>query len=240
MVVLITGANKGIGFATAKLFYEKGYSVILCGRNEERLKNAREKLGENAKILLWDISDVSVAKQKVREAHSLFGKIDVFINNAGIVVPEDNRNCYKNFFQKTEEGWDATMNVNLKGTFFALQAQAEYMADNKIQGNIVTVCSEMGFRPADSPYGVSKWGVRGMIMGAGKLLAPLDIVVNGIAPGETATEILLQEEGVVKEISSPRGIQATPDEIAEGIYFLANSRNIIGTILVSDGGRSLK
>lgn len=76
-------------------------------------------------------------------------------------------------------------------------------------------------------------------MGVGKELAPLGIVVNGIAPGETATEILHQREGDVKHISSPRGVQATPDEIAEAIYFLSQSRNIIGEIMISDGGRSL-
>lgn len=75
--------------------------------------------------------------------------------------------------------------------------------------------------------------------GAGKELAPLGITVNGIAPGETATEILRQSEGNIKEIASPRGIQAEPEEIAEGIYFLAQSKNIIGEILVSDGGRRL-
>ena len=74
------------------------------------------------------------------------------------------------FFEKTEVGWDDTMNVNLKGMFFALQAEAKYMRDLGIKGNIVNVCSEMGFRPAPFAYGISKWGVRGMTMGIGKEL----------------------------------------------------------------------
>ena len=113
------------------------------------------------------------------------------------------------------------------------------MIANSIKGHMVNVCSEMGFRAAPDAYGISKWGVRGLTMGAGKSLAALGIVVNGIAPGETATEILHQEEGIAKEIASPRGIQAKPEEIAEAVFFLSQSRNIIGEILVSDGGRRL-
>lgn len=239
MVVLITGANKGIGFATAKLFQSKGYYVIITGRNEKKLMAAKEKLGENVEYIVWDVSDISNAPAIIQKAHSLFGDINVFINNAGIVSNDDLGPRAVGFFEKTEAGWDDTMNINLKGMFFALQAEALYMHSHGIQGNIVNVCSEMGFRPASFAYGISKWGVRGMTMGIGKELAPLGIVVNGIAPGETATEILHQEEGIVKNIKSPRGIQATPDEIAETIFFLSQSRNIIGEILVSDGGRSL-
>lgn len=239
MVVLITGSNKGIGFATAGLFLNKGYKVILSGRNEKSLIAAKEKLGKNAEYIVWDIADISSAAPSIKKAHSIWGNIDIFVNNAGIVSSEDNGPKSVGFFEKTEVGWDDTMNVNLKGMFFSLQAEAKYMRDSGIKGNIVNVCSEMGFRPAPFAYGISKWGVRGMTMGLGKELAPLGIVVNGIAPGETATEILHQKEGDVKNILSPRGVQATPEEIAEGIYFLSQSRNIIGEILISDGGRSL-
>ena len=101
MTVLITGANKGIGFATAKLFHANGYNVILCGRNAERLQKAKETLGENAEILIWDISDVAIAREKMKQAHTLFGDIDVFINNAGIVSSDDFGCGYRNFFHKT-------------------------------------------------------------------------------------------------------------------------------------------
>ncbi|MDY4213286.1 MAG: SDR family oxidoreductase [Eubacteriales bacterium] len=239
MVALISGANKGIGFATANLFLSKGYKVVITGRNEKKLLEAKERLGNNVEYLIWDIADIPSAKFVIKKAHSIFGNISVFINNAGIVCSEDNGTDAVGFFDKTEAGWDETMNINLKGMFFALQAEAEYMRDMKIEGNIVNMCSEMGFRPALFPYGISKWGVRGMTMGAGKELAGYGIVVNGLAPGETATEILHQEEGVVKKICSPRGIQATPEEIAESVYFLSQSRNIIGEVLVSDGGRRL-
>lgn len=131
------------------------------------------------------------------------------------------------------------MNTNLKGLFFALQAEAKYMIEKEIHGHIVNVCSEMSFRPAYNAYTASKWGAMGLTRGLAKRLAPYGIILNGVAPGETATEILRQEEGVPHKIKSPRGERAMPVEIAEAIYFLAGSKNMIGSVLLSDGGRSL-
>lgn len=235
---LVTGANKGIGFATTKVFLEKGYNVVLTGRNEERLRHAQERLGgKKCRYIVWDVSDISAVSSALEKAHALFGNIDVFVNNAGIVSGEDITG--KDFLVKTEKAWDETMGTNLKGLFFALQAETKYMLARNIQGNIVNVCSEMGFRAAYDAYCISKWGVRGMTMGIAKNIAKYGIVLNGIAPGETATEIFRQKEGEEVKIDSPRGKRAMPMEIAEAIYFLANSRNIIGEILVSDGGRRL-
>ena len=236
----ITGASKGIGFACAKKFIEKGYSVIITARNEDRLKAAKQTLGEKCEYIVWDSSDTKSASKILDKAHSFFGDISVFVNNAGIVHDEDSGASYVDFLYKTEDAWDKTMAINLKGVFFTCQAQAKYMIERSIKGNIVNICSEMGFRPAANAYGISKWGVRAMTEGIATNLAKYGIVVNGVAPGETATEILRQAENEIQEIDSPRGIQATPDEIAEAVYFMANSKNIIGEILVSDGGRRLK
>lgn len=235
---LITGANKGIGFASAKLFLENGYNVILSGRNGEKLEEARKKLGfENCRYVIWDVSDVGAGKQAIEQAHGFFGDIDVFVNNAGFLAYEDLKGY--DFLDKTEKMWDETMNVNLKGVFFAMQHEVRYMRERGICGNIVNICSEMGFRAARNAYGISKWGVRGMTKGIAKDMAKYGIVINAVAPGETATEILGQKDGETRNIPSPRGVQATPFEIAQSVFFLANSRNIIGEILVSDGGRRL-
>ncbi len=236
--VLITGGNKGIGFACAKQFLDNGYHVMIAGRSKERLEDALSRLNSNkAAYVLWDVADISAAAPAISAAHAIFGDIDTFINNAGIVTDEDITG--KDFLEKTEEAWDATMNTNLKGLFFAIQAQARYMIGQGIEGHIVNVCSEMSFRPAYNAYTSSKWGARGLTMGLAKRLAKDGIVLNGIAPGETATEIFRRPEGERKAINSPRGERAMPQEIAEAIYFLANSKNIIGEVLVSDGGRRL-
>lgn len=237
--VLVTGGSKGIGFATAAYFVDKNFNVIISGRNEQRLREAEARLGDNSRFIVWDVSDTASSRKIISTAHHFFGDIDIFINNAGVVCEDDiGRDCV-GFFEKTVSGWDKTMNINLKGMYFAIQAEAEYMKDRGIKGNIVNVCSETGFRPASYPYAISKWGVRGMTEGIAVILAKYGIVLNGIAPGETATEILKQREGEIKKIDSPRGVQASPNEIAEAIFFLSQSRNIIGEILVSDGGRRL-
>lgn len=235
--VLITGANKGIGFATAKYFQDRGDRVILTGRNEERLRAAVLRLGGEPLYAVWDVSDIHAAPSVLCELHERVGAIDVFVNNAGIVTDEDISGS--DFLSKTEEAWDRTMNTNLKGLFFAIQAQSRYMIKHKICGHIVNVCSEMSFRPAYNAYTVSKWGALGLTKGLAKRLAPYGIILNGVAPGETATEILRQKEGEPYAINSPRGERAMPSEIAEAIYFVAGSKNMIGSVLLSDGGRSL-
>ena len=235
--VLVTGANKGIGFATAKYFWERGDRVILTGRSEERLQAAVARLGERADYALWDATDIHAAPDVLRSVHARYGDIHVIVNNAGIVTDEDISGS--DFLTKTEEAWDLTMNTNLKGLFFALQAEAKYMIEHGIRGHIVNVCSEMSFRPAYNAYTTSKWGALGLTKGLAKRLARNGIILNGVAPGETATEILRQKEGEPHAIPSPRGERAMPIEMAEAIYFLAGSQNIIGAVLLSDGGRSL-
>ena len=235
--VLITGGNKGIGFACAKEFLENNYNVIIAGRNEEKLKAATEKLGGNSGYVVWDVTRFSNGSDVLEKAHKIFGNIDTFINNAGIVTDEDISGT--DFLNMTESAWDITMDTNLKGLFFALQAQAKYMVKNGICGNIVNVCSEMSVRPAYDPYCISKWGALGLTKGLAKKLITRGIIINGIAPGETATEILRQKEGEAHKNSSLRGERAMPWEVAKEIYFLANSKNIIGSVLLSDGGRSL-
>ena len=235
--VLITGANKGIGFATAKYFQDRGDKVILTGRNEERLRAAAMRLGGEPQYAVWDVSDIHAAPSVLSELHERVGAIDVFVNNAGIVSDEDIGGT--DFLTKTEAAWDITMNTNLKGLFFAIQAQARYMIEHNICGHIVNVCSEMSFRPAYNAYTASKWGALGLTKGLAKRLAPYGITLNGVAPGETATEILRQKEGEPYAINSPRGERAMPSEIAEAIYFVAGSKNMIGSVLLTDGGRSL-
>jgi len=235
--VLITGANKGIGFASAQYFSDRGDHVIITGRSEERLQNAVRRLGGSAEYAVWDVTDIHAAPSVLQAVHDRVGAIDVIVNNAGIVTDEDISGS--DFLTKTEEAWDQTMNTNLKGLFFAIQAEARYMIDHNIRGHIVNVCSEMSFRPANNAYKISKWGALGMTKGLAKTLAQYGIILNGVAPGETATEILRQKEGEPHPMKSPRGERAMPSEIAEVIYFAAGSKNMIGSVLLSDGGRSL-
>ncbi len=238
-IILITGSTRGIGLATARRFIASGDKVILVGRTEKALKKAQDEIGGDTRTLIWDISDTDRIATKVEDAISLYGKLDVLINCAGYLSPS----CKKNdFFAVTIKEWDAVEEVNLKGVFFICQAVLKYMIDNKINGHVVNVCSEMSFRPVWYPYGCTKWGVRGLTHGLGRLMAPYGITVNGIAPGQTATEMMGYKSGdPLDEKTIPRGVMSTPDEIAGVIHFLAGdeAKNIMGDVVISDGGRHL-
>ncbi len=241
--VLISGANKGIGFATAEKFSDEGYNVIMTGRSRAKIEEALKRINrDNCKGLVWDVSKVSSDESVLNEAHELFGDIDTFINNAGIVSKEDfnDGSAPTGLLHTTEAGWDETMNVNLKGTYFAIQAETKYMITHGIKGHIVNLCSEVAFEWVESMYTVSKWGVRCMTGGLAPLLAKYGIILNAVAPGQTATEILYQKENEAVKNNSPRGVRAMPYEIAKAIFFLANDDNMIGTVLLSDGGNSMR
>lgn len=236
--ILVVGGTGGIGLASAKRFVEAGEDVIVTGTRESRLKAALEAL-PGAKGMLWDLADAEHAAEKLDEAVALFGRVDVVVNCAGVLSAPDRAN---DFFAVTPEVWKEVEAVNLRGVFFVCQAVANYMIREEIHGHIVNVCSEMGFRGVWYPYGATKWGVRGLTYGLGRLLAPYDIVVNGIAPGHTATEMVGWSAGdnmTVPDI--PRGRMAKPEEIADTIFYLASegARNIMGHIVVSDGARHL-
>lgn len=236
--VLLLGGTGGIGLAAAKRFCEAGDQLIITGTRQSRMDAALAVL-PGAKGMFWNLAESEKARDYLNKAIAVFGRIDVVVNCAGVLSAPDRAN---DFFAVTPEVWREVEAVNLQGVFFVCQAVAEYMIREKIQGHIVNVCSEMGFRPIWYPYGATKWGVRGLTYGLGRLLAPYGIVVNGIAPGHTATEMVgWSENDSLSESSIPRGVMAKPEEIADTIFYLASdgAKNIMGHIVVSDGARHL-
>ncbi len=162
------------------------------------------------------------------------GQIDILVNNAGV---------FGAFFSHaTEEEYDKVMDTNLKGVFFLSQLFGKYMKDNGIKGNILNVASSSSLRPAISAYTVSKWGIRGLTLGLARALIPFGITVNGIAPGPTATPMLIKN--ATEDISNsryPTGRYALPEEIANCAVFLVSDmgRMIVGDIIYMTGGIGL-
>lgn len=114
---LITGGASGIGFGIAKAFIEAGSKVIIAGRNEEKLSKACEKLGNNAKFAVLDVSKISIISDKIEEASKLFnpnGQIDILVNSAGT-------HGNQLFIDVTEDTFDSVIDINLKGTYFMCQ-----------------------------------------------------------------------------------------------------------------------
>ena len=239
-MALITGGSSGIGYAIAKSFLVNGAGVVLCGRNEVNLENAKEKLCtecrcENLRIetLVLDISKVEDMKKSLLtylEKDNV--KIDIFVNNAGI-------NGGDLFPNTREEDFDRILETNLKGMYFISQEIANYMISNKIPGNILNITSSSALRPAISPYIISKWGERGLTLGMAKKYFPYGIIVNGLAPGSTFTPMLKQDaENDLNLEYSPAGRYAAPEEIGNLATVLVSNmgRMIVGDTIYATGG----
>ncbi len=237
---LITGGTQGIGFAVADAFVKNNAAVVITGRNLERINTALNALksgnpGKSDKIfgIVMDVSKPELFDAKIDEISRLIGgqKIDILVNNAGIM-----RGSFEN---ATENDFNEVLNTNVKGTFFLSRTMAKYMVKNKIAGNILNVASSSSLRPAISPYTLSKWSIRGMTMGLAKSLIKYNIVVNGIAPGPTATPLLvnpMQESISCKESPSKRF--ATSQEIANMAVVLTSDlgKMVVGDIVYMTGG----
>lgn len=235
---LITGGTSGIGFAIAKLFLNSGASVCITGRSQERIDDACNKLKlsvperkDHIYGIVLDNQAVSAFPSTIDRIIGMEGKIDILVNNAGILGG--------NISESTEKEYDTVLDTNLKGTFFLSRIIGKYMISNQIKGNILNIASSSSLRPANSAYTISKWGIRGLTSGLAKSLAPYGITVNGVAPGPTATPMLLKED--IHNISHPNlpaGRYVLPEEIANMALILVSDmgRMVVGDIVYMTGG----
>jgi len=234
-VILITGGSSGIGKAIAKACLESGAKVIITGRNKEKLYAAIDNLREISTAvyaLTLDNTDVKKMKDAILDAEKIAGaRLTTLINNAGIALGS--------FDHLEEEEFDKVLDTNIKGTVFLSKYFSEYLRQNDIKGNILNMVSSSGLRPAVSAYEISKWGLRGFTAGLAKKLIPYGIVVNGIAPGPTATPMLMREgEHNLFHPTNPSGRYTTPEEVASlAVYLISDmARQIVGDVVCITGG----
>lgn len=234
--ILVTGGSSGIGYAIAKKCVAEGAKVVITGRDEGKLQTACKKINSsNIMMLVWDVADSQVSKKMIDETDRLLDGIDIVFNNAGIY-------SFKGFLEVDEESWDKVLDINAKGLFFVCQAISAYYINKKRTGKIINIASNRGVLGAHDPYGMSKWGVYGLTKGLGKALISKGIIVNGIAPGTTATAINgIDVEKNAFSSCAPNNRVALPEEIAELAVFLASdaANNIVGQVIICDGGESL-
>ncbi|WP_323668457.1 SDR family NAD(P)-dependent oxidoreductase [Aliarcobacter butzleri] len=234
--ILVTGGTSGIGFEIAKKFLSLGAKVTITGRNINKLDSIKKDINNpNLIVVEWDISNSKIIDEKINETIEKMGKIDILINNSGIYAPN-------NFFDTDEKLFDEIMNTNLKGLFFTSKKIAEYFIKNSIKGKIINISSVRSIQGGAEPYGISKWGVRGLTQGLARDLAKYGIVVNAVAPGITATGIngINIEKNAYTSSSLDKRV-ALPQEIAEIVTFLSSNaaNHIIGQTIVCDGGETL-
>lgn len=233
---LITGGTSGIGRAIAQEFLNAGADVIFTSRTEEKAKTTETELqalhpGRRVLGIKMDMMDVQSFELTFNNILTRFSRIDILVNNAGI---GEGWWCHT-----TVEEWDNVINTNLRGPFFLTEVVARYMRDNNIHGNILNICSSAALRPANTAYRLSKWSMRAFTLGLAKTLIPYDIIVNGIAPGPTATAMMGKSDNSnLSKPGNPSGRMAMPEEIAQMavIYVSDMARSIVGDIAYMAGG----
>lgn len=235
---IVTGGTSGIGYAIAKVFLNAGATVIITGRNQGRITTSVEKLKAETscdrvygKVL--DNTEVSTFDKIFNDilSHKETSKIDILVNNAGV--------NFKGMPNATEEEYDKVMDTNLKGVFFLSQLFGKYLVKKGIRGNILNIASSSSLRPADSAYTLSKWGIRALTLGLAKSLAKNGITVNGIAPGPTATPMMIKDKNQNMALDRlPLGRYIMPEEIANMAVILVSNmgRSIMGDIIYMTGG----
>ncbi|CAL9662929.1 putative oxidoreductase [Streptomyces sp. enrichment culture] len=234
---VITGGSSGIGFATAKLLVDAGARVVITGRSRAALDAAAERLGENALAVRSDVAslpDLEALAARVRDG---LGTVDALFVNAGITSATP-------FASTTEEMFDESFAINVKGAFFTVQKLAPLLSTGAGVVLTTSAANVMGMLET-SVYAAGKAALRSMARSLSRELLPRRIRVNAISPGPVDTGIL--ENTMTKEAAdqfkaervaeNPMGRFGTPEEVARAMTFLAfDATYTTGTELAVDGG----
>jgi 3-oxoacyl-[acyl-carrier protein] reductase len=243
-VALITGGAAGIGKATALRFIEEGARVVICDVNEEAGEAALGELGSNAEFSKVDVTDRQAVQEWVDGVVAKYGRVDVLVNNAGVLrdnmlVKVKDGELVK---QMAEAEFDFVVSVNLKGVFNCAQAVAPHMI-RQGSGVILNATSIVGLDGnfGQTNYVATKAGVIGMTKVWARELGRYNIRVNAVAPGFTATEMVMQmPERILDGMRgrTPLGRLGETRDIANAYLFLASDEAnfISGTVLRVDGG----
>jgi glucose 1-dehydrogenase len=241
-VAAVTGGDQGIGRAIAERLAQEGADVAICyrknkdGANEvvSRITAAKRR----AAAFQADVGKVSDGQRFIEEAVAALGKVDILVNNAGLEKRAD-------FWDVTEEDFDAVLNVNLKGMFFITQAVVRHLQQTGRPGKIINISSvheELPF-PHFASYCASKGGIKMLTRNPSIELAPSRITINSIAPGAIETPIntkLLNDPVKLKELleNIPLGRLGKPEDVAGLASFLASEETdyVTGTTFFVDGG----
>jgi len=239
-VVVVTGGSSGMGRSAAKLFAEEGAKVVVGDivevGGQETVSQIKASGGE-ATFQKVDVANWEGVQALVRKAVDIYGKLDVYINNAGIL------DGMANWEKTTPELWDRIININLRGYFFGAKAAIPELI--KTKGNIVMTASVAGLGASAGgvAYTASKFGVVGLINEIAVEVAPQGVRVNGVAPGAVRTGMttdLLKDPQLTQAFVAyaPLGRIAEPEEIARVMLFLASddASYITGTLVRVDGG----
>ena len=235
---IITGAGQGIGFEIAREMAMQGAAVLLNDLDEtlaNRAASVISAMGGKCHAMAGDASDIGFIQKMVEEAVRKFGFVTIVVANAGITE-------YGEFLDFQPEALQKVINLNLFGSFFLAQKTAIQIKKQGSGGSILFMSSVTGLQAHNHlvPYGMTKAGLQMLARGLVLELSPLNISINAVAPGATATERTLEDRDYTKTWShlTPMGRPATVEDVANAVLFLVapESRHITGQTLVVDGG----
>jgi NAD(P)-dependent dehydrogenase (short-subunit alcohol dehydrogenase family) len=241
-VGLVTGGTSGIGRETAILFAKAGVKIVVAGRREREGEKTVELIhaaGGEGLFVKTDVSKASEVEALIQAVVGRFERLDLAFNNAGV------EGVWAPLTQLTEEDFDRTINVNLKGVWLCLKYEIQQMLKQGAGGAIVNMASIMGLVGAagSSAYSASKHGVIGLTQSAALENAKRKVRVNVVCPGFIETEMAdrtLRVPTVHKYVVSchPIGRLGNPTEIAEAVVWMCSDRAsfMTGQTMVLDGG----
>jgi len=239
---IVTGGRRGIGHAIALAMAREGANVVVSDISQEdcqKVVDEIQKLGRKGLALKCDVSSSNDVDNMVKRTVAEFGRVDILVNNAGILA-------FKPFLELTDEDWDKTLSVNLRGQFLCARAAAKVMAKNK-WGRIINIASissggcGIAF-PLIAHYTASKGGVVALTEALALELTSQGINANAICPGAIDTDMAkgVKEGGQLAQVLAriPKGRLGQPEEIANLAVFLASEESdyISGAAIVIDGG----
>lgn len=234
-ICIITGGARGIGAATAKAFIEEGASVIIADFDEKTGMNTANALGNNCIFIKTNVSNTTDVKKLINRVKENYKRIDVLVNNAGILMDQT-------LEKMTEEQFDKVINVNLRGVYLCTKYAAEVMREQN-SGVILNASSVVGRfgNYGQTNYVAAKAGLEGMTKVWARELGKFNIRVNAVAPGFIKTDMTASmPEKIIKmmEDKVPLKRWGEAEDVANLYCFLASAEAsyISGAVIPIDGG----
>lgn len=232
--IIITGGNRGLGFAMAKKFKVEGATILICGRDEISLINKAKEL--DCQYLTLDIQDTDSFPSFLKQAENKIGIINCLVNNAGISSHEGD------YMNVTSETFEKQFNTNLKGSYFLTQEFIKYIKLHNIDNSqILFTSSERGTYSDYMPYGLTKASINSLVKCLAYMYAKSGIRVNAIAPGITCSDMIgVKSTDNLYSAYNLKNRIYLPEEVAEVATFLLSdiSSCVSGQIIECNNGRS--
>ena len=231
--VLITGGGRGIGRSIANMFARHGALISVTDIDESTASKTAQEIDGKIIGFRLDVSNSESVQSGISQAIDHWGHLDILINNAGYLK-------FTSFEDCSEEIWNRTVDINMKGTFLCAQAAGKHMK-NRRQGciiNMTSLAAKTGGVASGPAYSASKAGISAYTIGLAKALAQYDIRVNALSPGVIETDMTSTSAHDSIKATIPLGKVGSPRDVANAALFLASddAAHITGEILDINGG----